>query len=332
MNKNSETETKTASTPVTESQLARISKRVAEMSAVGEYKGDTFNMIATALKEVLPSNQYVKTGEKSGKIVVNDGTKDIDFITFTAPETPEGRYVGELSYNGQTCPLPQWVCKRLERYVNNGGPKAGRAQVNMILQQISKAIELEPNDAGAYYDRGNAYADYDKAISDYDEAIWLEPDNAEAYFNRGEAYAGKEDYDIAIFDYDEAIRLEPDNVLAYFNRGEAYAKKGDYDKAIYNYARAIWLNPNNAEAYLARGRAYADKKDYDKAIYNYTEAIRLDTNDAKIYNNRGAAYEKKGDHEKAIADYETALRIDPDNSDAKEKLEEVTSSLNKGVP
>ena len=45
--------------------------------------------------------------------------------------------------------------------------------------------------AEAYYNRGIAYGDkgeYDKAIEDYSKAIELNPEYAEAYNNRGNAY------------------------------------------------------------------------------------------------------------------------------------------------
>ena len=57
--------------------------------------------------------------------------------------------------------------------------------------------------------------------ADYDEAIQLWPDYAEAFNNRGNAYSAKGDYDRAIRDYDQAIRLNPDNALAISMRERA---------------------------------------------------------------------------------------------------------------
>ena len=60
--------------------------------------------------------------------------------------------------------------------------------------------------------RGLAYADmgeYDRAIHDYNQAIWIKPDFAAPYNNRGNAYFKKGEYDRAIRDYDEATRLDP---------------------------------------------------------------------------------------------------------------------------
>ena len=63
---------------------------------------------------------------------------------------------------------------------------------------------------------------YDKALEQYDKSIELNPDSAVAYNNRGHAKAVLGQHVEAIKDYDKAIRLNPDYALAYLNRGLAY--------------------------------------------------------------------------------------------------------------
>ena len=65
---------------------------------------------------------------------------------------------------------------------------------------------------------------YDQAIADYNMAIELKPDYAQAYVNRGNAYRDKGVIDRAIADYSKAIELKPDYAQAYYNRGGAYNK------------------------------------------------------------------------------------------------------------
>ena len=51
------------------------------------------------------------------------------------------------------------------------------------IKDYDKAIELDPNDAAAYYNRGHSYSDlgqYQRAIEDFDKAIELDPNDAEA--------------------------------------------------------------------------------------------------------------------------------------------------------
>jgi tetratricopeptide (TPR) repeat protein len=49
--------------------------------------------------------------------------------------------------------------------------------------------------------------DYDRAIADYDEAIWLKSgDFPAAFYNRALAHADKREYDLALTDFDAPAR------------------------------------------------------------------------------------------------------------------------------
>ncbi|MDP7085880.1 MAG: tetratricopeptide repeat protein [Dehalococcoidia bacterium] len=79
------------------------------------------------------------------------------------------------------------------------------------LPRRATAIRLDPDDALAYNNRGNAYyylGEYQRAIQDYDKAIQLDPDYRMAYFNRGNAYDDLGQYQRAIQDYDKACSLD----------------------------------------------------------------------------------------------------------------------------
>ena len=57
------------------------------------------------------------------------------------------------------------------------------------------------------------------------KAIELKPDYAEAYNNRGVAHGNKGNFDRAIEDFNIAMQLKPDYADAYNNRGEAYNRQ-----------------------------------------------------------------------------------------------------------
>ena len=197
--------------------------------------------------------------------------------------------------------------------------------LNQAIEDFTQAINLDPNNAAAYWERGRAYrqmGDNDKAMADYIQAIRINPKHARAYNSRGTAYLDKRDYDRAIEDFTQAIRIDPNLDIAYNNRGIAYRNKNDYDRAIEDYTQAIRINPNYEDTYNNRGNAYRNKNDYDRAIADYTQAIRIDPNYAMAYRNRGLTYLDKNDYDRAIADYEASLRIDPNNATAKQRLEE----------
>jgi tetratricopeptide (TPR) repeat protein len=74
----------------------------------------------------------------------------------------------------------------------------------------------------------------------------IEPQNAIAYFHRGSAYylSGKNNQ--AIEDLTEAIRLDSANADAYNNRGGAYRNIGEYNRAIADYTEGLRIAPNDA--------------------------------------------------------------------------------------
>ena len=62
----------------------------------------------------------------------------------------------------------------------------------------------------------------ERAIENYNKAIELDPNDADAYNNRGLAYYYLEEYERAIEDYNKAIELNPN--YAYNNRELAISK------------------------------------------------------------------------------------------------------------
>ena len=186
---------------------------------------------------------------------------------------------------------------------------------------LTEHISLEADSqlkSEAFGRRGVAYnnkGDYDLAIADCNEAIQLNRNNAGAFYVRGVAYYNKGNYDRAIANFNEAIRLnldDADDIFSY--RGAAYCKKGDYDRAIADCNEAIRLNRNDARAFNNRGFSYYNKGDYGRAIKDFKRAIQLKPDRRDAFNNRGAAYAKKGDYNRAFKDF---LSADEKNKELK---------------
>ena len=106
--------------------------------------------------------------------------------------------------------------------------------------------------------------DFDRTVSDYSKALERNPHDASAYYNRGLAYSRTGEYDRAIADFNKALELNPKLAEAYFSRALVYGRKGEYDLAISDFNKVLEMNPKLAQAYYNRGLAYFEKKDYDK--------------------------------------------------------------------
>jgi TPR repeat len=125
----------------------------------------------------------------------------------------------------------------------------------------SQAITPPGSATGAefYLQRGEDFSSvhqYDRAIADYTTAIQLKPDYAEAYNDRGFAYYLNGHVERAIADYTRAIELRPDYPKAYNSRGVAYMAHGyGAAKSVPDFDRAIALKPDFRYAYINRANA-----------------------------------------------------------------------------
>ena len=202
-----------------------------------------------------------------------------------------------------------------EVYSNRGNAYTLKMDFASAIEDYSKAIDLAPEDGLFYNNRGLAYfwtGDFASAFEDYSKAIDLAPELTEAYSNRGSAYRSAGDFASAIEDYSKAIDLAPENALFYSVRGFAYRRADDFEAAIEDYSRVIDLAPEDAQFYSVRGAVYDDMGDFASAIEDYSKAIGLNLEDARVYNNRGLAYFWTGDFASAIEDYSKAIDLAPE--------------------
>ena len=94
--------------------------------------------------------------------------------------------------------------------------------------------------------------DYYGAISDYTKAIEINPKSALAYYNRANSKDELKDYYGAISDYTKAIEIDPNHKSAYKNRGIAKEKIGDLKGACDDWRQTVFLSPNDAAAKWVR--------------------------------------------------------------------------------
>jgi tetratricopeptide (TPR) repeat protein len=195
-----------------------------------------------------------------------------------------------------------------------------------LLTAGPRCVGSASRDLLAYTYRGVAYlykcdkakkSNYETAIASFDKAIEIDPKNALAYYEKGIANGMKGEHDKAIVSFDKAIEIDPKNALAYYEKGIANGMKGEHDKAITDFDTAIEIDPKNALAYAGRGTSYFYKSyslkaifekygNYLKAIGDFNQAIMIDPGYGAYYN-RGAAFEKLGRKNDAISDYWDAL-------------------------
>ena len=203
-----------------------------------------------------------------------------------------------------------------EQKFDEGNALFDKYHFKEAVEKYTEAINLDPNYAEAYHNRGLVYGswrlkDAEKGLADLNKAIQLNPEDAESYAVRAEIYDFQDNYSEAIKDYTKAIQLDPNNVEYYAERGYLYDyKEKNYHAAMKDYAKAVQLDPNNEEYYFEFAEVFEIRlNDYPSAIKVYTDIIQRFPNSeriAKAYRARGSCYDWLNETEKSEADYAKA--------------------------
>jgi tetratricopeptide (TPR) repeat protein len=174
------------------------------------------------------------------------------------------------------------------------------------------------------------------AIQDIDRAVAIDPENAFGHIMRGSVYSRKDQFELAMQDLEQGIKLASQGLVstddagydhesdlqigrpraimawAHFERGSIHLKRHEDEQALNDFNDAIRLSPRYVAAYLGRGASYQRKGDYTRAIDDFGQAIKLHPTSVEAYNGRCSVNAKLGNMQAATADCDEALRLRSD--------------------
>ena len=151
--------------------------------------------------------------------------------------------------------------------------------------------------------------DKDLALSLYNEAIELNPNNGAAYFNRGCVYIEFQQFSEAANDFTKAMSLHVDSAIFYNNFGYALTELGQYDRAENYLKKAVALDPEYSEAYNNLGYLYIKTQKYNTALEYLKKAESMNTANDTIYANLGVAYFELHDYENALYALDNSIEL-----------------------
>lgn len=120
--------------------------------------------------------------------------------------------------------------------VNAPNPQPQAASTNQAAVNTSGVSQQTPkqlmDEGSSHYEAGR----YAEAVAAYDQAIRFDPNNAGAYFLKGNALSALRSYEEAILAYDRAIQLAPNVADAYNAKGRVLEQLGRTAEAQQVYA------------------------------------------------------------------------------------------------
>lgn len=230
--------------------------------------------------------------------------------------------------------------KNAAELARHGSALAARRDFIPALVDLSKAIELEPNEPEYYFQRANAYeanGQLDLALADFDHVITLKQDFLPAYIPRAEIKLLKKQRPAAIEDLDAVDHLAPKEADLRFNLAEIDEHLDRLPVAIEQYG--LWIQSHPDDSRMARamsGRCVSSalqNQDLGTALGDCSTALRrtdkTNKNYSYLYADRALVRLRQGDYGKAISDCNDALKIMPNNAHALYARAVAEARLNK---
>jgi serine/threonine protein kinase/Tfp pilus assembly protein PilF len=129
----------------------------------------------------------------------------------------------------------------------------------------------------------------DQAVAKFSQAIQADPNNAEAYFGRGQAYARLGQFPLALPDFQQAHQLVPGG-LKQACVGYCLSHLGYADAARQAYKEAMDGGFTTGAVLNNLGHAYLTLKRFPEARDSLTQALQLDKDLQAAYYNRALVY------------------------------------------
>lgn len=211
------------------------------------------------------------------------------------------------------------VIPNADLFVSRGSVKYTAKKYNSAVEDYTKAIEIDPENIGAYLLRGLSnyhMGSYDSSITDFTKAGKFEVTKYIACYFRGMVNSKMNKHNDAILDYTKAIEFNPKSRIAhaaYLERGNENAVLGKHGYAIIDYNRAIELDPTDYNVYHRRGVSNYSLANYDDAIKDFTKFIDTNKSNFTAYLGRGCAYLQIWAYADAKKDFTKSINIDPNH-------------------
>jgi tetratricopeptide (TPR) repeat protein/predicted aspartyl protease len=242
----------------------------------------------------------------------------------TPAEAPEGLPSGKQAPAPAPADSPDGAPLDAGELARRGAALAARRDFVPALADMSKALDLQPNDPNILYERARIYRDSGAtapALSDLDRLISLKPDSVDALVMRAQLRLSQKKFAETILDLDRAAQLAPPQSDLRFKLAQLYAGAADPSGAIKQWDLWIDSHPVDARFIAALGeRCYMralQNQDLPLALSDCNRAMRLANmrlaDNAVLSANHGMVRLRQGAFDKAISDFNDALKLQPKN-------------------
>lgn len=308
-------------------QIENYEEAVSELSAsIRLTVGDDEKKAALRCRR---GKAYYNVGEHA------DAVRDFDKVLFGNPRHGEALLYRGFAYHGLgwereaiaslDAAENTFEATNDDLYAMRGEAHEALGHDNKALEDYTRAIEMDDEDAMNFIRRGQFHQEHDRyraALADFNRAIQAGDDPGPGLQRRARLQLAHDHFDAAVADMERAIGADPGNYSYTEELAQWYRDRGDFENLIRVYSDAIAAskrsdaeNRRNQRGYryypylgwyLARCRTYLAMHEYDRALADALKSV--DLNEESFYGHElaGRVYEALGQYDNALASYEEA--------------------------
>jgi MoaA/NifB/PqqE/SkfB family radical SAM enzyme/Tfp pilus assembly protein PilF len=156
-----------------------------------------------------------------------------------------------------------------------------QGRYNLAMEELRRALELNPDDGLAHFEMGNVYVkvkDDFQAEGAYRKALELNPQLSDASLELGKIYRRQGRIDLATAEFRKVLAVCPKNWDALYELGRIYKEGGDYESAARVLSQASELKPDSPQIHFELGKIYRDIEAPELAIKEFEKVLSIGDN------------------------------------------------------
>lgn len=270
-------------------------------------------------RELLKENRDAEGGERAVQLFEQACAKDPSFVLAWTGVADASLQVYRKRHDSF------WAAKALDAARRAAGDGNDLPEVHFTLgsvytatgknaeavEELKRALELEPNSDNGYLRLGRAYlatGQSDAAVSALRKAVDLNPYYWYNHDQLGLAYFRMGRNAEALAEFKNAADLDPSNGAEYNRIGATYWRMGKLQDSIEEFKKVIKLQPSG-DAYTNLGTTYFALGRYREAIANFKKAVQINGKNISYMANLADAYRRAGQSEEAAKANGEAIRL-----------------------